>query len=630
MNKVKNIKRNDLIVENNIKKLLDISKGIFSDKFPEQEFDSLVWQIVHLNKLNISRTNPRLYFTYYGTQDLPLPIKFTEIVKSWLLLGLGSNVKVLAVRLDTVRVLWKAIIHRRQDDEELFNWDNLSFEDINQTELIMREIWAKSTTYKRMTMLLAFLRFLESRSLIYPINYTIQTPRIEDSNRFTIAGQEESLKKLPTDNALEGLADIYHKYATELSDRLLICAIALLAVTGFRIGELLTLPVDCEVEEDRNGISRYGLRFYKEKPGSQERKFETRWITPVGAELVKKAIIEIKEITFLFREQAKLLEQNPDRFPLKGYKWNDKLSSRELADLLGFKNTETTNFEIKTGQKEGKYYYYPIVDVESYLLSRRVKNLWTLDRNDGTHQMLSETLLIAPKNFFHAQRGVINLLIEPVTVAHIGDFISGNPNVKNVFEKFGIKENNGNTCKITSHQFRHWINTIAIKGGLSTETLTRWMGRDNPKDTEAYIHFTQEEKINFVKEGIKNNSVKGVLSEAYFYLSKDERDIFLDGQIQAVHFTHLGICTHDFAVSPCKYHLNCVRGCPDYLRTKGNQKERQQLVQIKGRTQLALESALKKGEMAEGWVRHHAETIDGLNVALSVDDHLDIPTNKLT
>ena len=28
----------------------------------------------------------------------------------------------------------------------------------------------------------------------------------------------------------------------------------------------------------------------------------------------------------------------------------------------------------------------------------------------------------------------------------------------------------------------------------------------------------------------------------------------------------MGLCLHDFAIEPCSFHLNCVPGCPDYLR----------------------------------------------------------------
>ena len=78
--------------------------------------------------------------------------------------------------------------------------------------------------------------------------------------------------------------------------------------------------------------------------------------------------------------------------------------------------------------------------------------------------------------------------------------------------------------------------------------------------------------------------------------------LFLEAEIQAVHLTAFGLCLHDFAATPCQYHLNCVRGCPDYLRTKGNSSDH--LVQIQLATKRALIGAMARGDVAQAWVDH--------------------------
>jgi len=125
--------------------------------------------------------------------------------------------------------------------------------------------------------LLVFTRFLASRNLCRPLYYTPQTQRVEDFNRHTIAGQQASRDRLPTEAVLKGLADIYRKHAVEPRDTLRAAALAVLVVTGFRIGELLTLPLDCEVHETSGGQTRYGIRsrFLEELPPES-----VRWLTP--------------------------------------------------------------------------------------------------------------------------------------------------------------------------------------------------------------------------------------------------------------------------------------------------------------------------------------------------------------
>jgi hypothetical protein len=139
---------------------------------------------------------------------------------------------------------------------------------------------------------------------------------------------------------------------------------------------------------------------------------------------------------------------------------------------------------------------------------------------------------------------------------------------------------------------------------LCVANRARWLGRENPRDTEAYRHATVDERLAWVKEGIRNGQLSGAKADAFLELPRAKRDVFLEAEIQAVHLTAFGLCLHDFAVTPCQYHLNCVRGCPDYLRTKGGSSERDHLVQIQPATERALAGAKARGDVAQAWVNH--------------------------
>jgi hypothetical protein len=244
--------------------------------------------------------------------------------------------------------------------------------------------------------------------------------------------------------------------------------------------------------------------------------------------------------------------------------------------------------------------------------------------------MLSETLMIAPMNFFHSKKGTCDLLIVPLNVQNISDFLAGRAESKSAFERFDIRESDRDFCRMNSHQLRYWLNDIADKGGLPVDTLTRWMGRENPRDTEAYRFETADEKCKRIKDGIRAGEIHGHISDLYFSLPADEREIFLESQVESVHFTPMGICAHDYSLSPCDRHLNCVRGtCPDYLRTKGNLNERTNLIQIIRNTELSLKRAqdhatANNGDLAPAWVKHHEDTIAGAKVALAIDDDVDV------
>jgi hypothetical protein len=336
---------------------------------------------------------------------------------------------------------------------------------------------------------------------------------------------------------------------------------------------------------------------------------------------------EIREITGPFRERARELEQNPDCVPIPGFSPADRMRTADVLRAMGLTNKDSISNIIRDGlarREDEDETYFRACEVEAYLYSKRVRHLWTVNRRDGTYQMLSETLLLAPRFFFKPSCGVNHLLVAPLGFQQLASFLGGNGITKSAFERFGIREDDGSYCQMNSHQFRHWLNTMADKGGLPVELLTRWMGREHPRDTDAYRHLTTDERIAWVKAGIRGGEMSGKLVRFYNALVSAERDDFLEGRIQAVHFTPFGVCTHDFAVSPCSYHLACLRGCPDFLRTKGNQQERANLIQLEGRIEKAREIALKQvksgDELARAWVQHHDETLIGIREARSVDD----------
>lgn len=166
------------------------------------------------------------------------------------------------------------------------------------------------------------------------------------------------------------------------------------------------------------------------------------------------------------------------------------------------------------------------------------------------------------------------------------------------------------------------------------ESLARWMGRDNLRDNDAYRHATMEQRRKWVKEGVASGEIVGLASDVYMALPVCEREEYLEGLVQSVHITPMGLCIHDFAIIPCKYHLNCLRGCPEYLRTKGSQVERTFLIQIQKRTEKTLQEAREiykngQSETCQAWIRNCEETLEGTNAALAVDTDSTIPEGAL-
>jgi hypothetical protein len=108
----------------------------------------------------------------------------------------------------------------------------------------------------------------------------------------------------------------------------------------------------------------------------------------------------------------------------------------------------------------------------------------------------------------------------------------------------------------------------------------------------------------------------------YFSLATDERDIFLETVVQAVHVTHLGFCVHDFNASPCPSAMNCVKRCGSYLFDTSDALQRQRLVDLQRRNERAFQDAEAAQEAGAGllvaeWVDELKATDEGLRIILA-------------
>jgi hypothetical protein len=169
------------------------------------------------------------------------------------------------------------------------------------------------------------------------------------------------------------------------------------------------------------------------------------------------------------------------------------------------------------------------------------------------------------------------------------------------------------------------LNTLADQGGLTDVELARWMGRRDPSQNEAYKHGTVAQRVAWAQEMIKSGMLRGPVAETYHAMHDPiEKERFLETFVNIAHFTPFGVCTDDFALEPCKYHLNCLSGCADYLRTKGDQEERRHLTEIRNFHLVQLENyknaVREETSGASNWVSHAERIVAGANMALAVDD----------
>lgn len=505
-------------------------------------------------------------------------------------------------------------------------------------EVILKE-YTQATAYRMGRALQEVADFIDKHRLTKTrIGYHSRIKKPITGDYRDLKGQADGMKKLPSEELLEALAAISNNPLDE-AELIRMRIIDLLLVGGFRIGEVLSLPMNCWVEKFQYSDSgeplvdettgepliSYGLRYWPEKGAEPSIK----WIPSHAVPLARRAVETLEEKCRPARERAFILEKHPERVPIPSdHHPDDLVTAKELAELVGAKRggdfvrqlgVKPANLPASSG---GITFLYRIRDVEIALVKRR-KSMVVVERPGGKIQYLSDSLCVCFFNQCSSTKSTFELIAEPINEQHISDLLGGRETVKSAFDRRGLKASDGSRLKVTTHAFRHWLNTIADHGGLNELQLARWMGRKDVRQNEAYIHGTVLQRVEMAKELIKEGGLAGPVAEVYEGLDPVERDLFLEAHVSTVLFTPFGLCLHDYSIEPCEYHLKCLEGCNDYLRTKGSEREREELENLKEFLERQLDTHRDPSgilNLNDPFCQHTMRQLNGVNAALSIDD----------
>lgn len=398
------------------------------------------------------------------------------------------------------------------------------------------------------------------------------------------------------------------------------------------------LPENCEVRQ-KNGKDRdevYGLRWWPAK-GAESM---VKWVVPSMASVVQEAIEKIRTVTEPARIVAKWYEDNFGELyleshlePLRAKEW---LLMKEVANILGVAEIcsaadwcKTNAVEVVSlkGTRQVKF-----VDVQKAVVSMLPEGFPILDKETGLKY--SDALLVVRVNELHRQRGTYCCMIEPVTINQINTGLGGRAQhgFNSVFSRFGFTEPDGSPIKITTHQFRHYLNTLAQAGGMSQLDIAKWSGRRDIQQNVAYDHVTPGQMLQKIRDAIGDESqMFGPLAEQ----SKKTlipRDEFARLVVPTAHTTDLGFCIHDYTMSPCQLHMDCIH-CPDLVCVKGDEeKERRLRLQLEEARDMLrrAEKAIKDGYYgSDRWLEHHKSTVERLSQLCSFIDNPQVRTGAV-
>lgn len=429
--------------------------------------------------------------------------------------------------------------------------------------------------------------------------------------------EKRRAEKLPSEATLDALPKAYH-LAQALPDRLVTAAAAVLCAAPDRVNELLALPVDCEVRVDRGAKGQaYGLRWWPSKGAEPMIK----WVVPSMAGVVAEALARIRAITSDARKIAKWYEANPSTLYLddecEHLCGQELLTLEDVAEALGFSSVYAADQWVKgkkipltpRGRRKRSVAFS---DVERAVIEMLPPGFPLVDARTGL--TYANALFVVRKNEMHQQRGTYRCMIEPITIQHINDGLGcGVAHGKtSIFSRLGFTEPDGSPIKVTSHQFRHYLNTLAQAGGLSQLDIAKWSGRKDVRQNAAYDHVSADELLAQVRDAIGDDErMRGPLAELPKKLPIS-RESFALLQAPTAHTTDFGVCLHDFAMLPCQLHRDCIN-CVEHVCIKGDRRRNENVRRRleEARILLAKAEAAKVDGYAgaDRWTEHHSATV---------------------
>lgn len=626
----------ELDASQNLLCFIDSCRNVLTVFGADLPFDENVWDITDSISLKgHGNKRHRLVFSNLETVNdkaiTPMSEPFLSFAKAYFRYMQGFRpIAGTGPRLVALRAL-EAALKANGGDVDPVRADIGIF---NRAAQMIVEKYTEAAAYRmggQLEMLAAFLT--DNKLTTVPARWRNFIKRPGDTVRVGKEFDERRKEKMPSQAALDALPQIFRN-AVEPIDVIVSSVAAMMCASPDRISELLSLPLDCEVRQKntKTGGEAYGLRWWPAKGADPMIK----WVVPSMASVVQEAIGKIRKVTDEARRIAKWYEDHPGKIYLvgeleylRGQEW---VSLQELADIFGVKGKGSANSWCKTNRissvkKEGGI-FARFADVEKAVAGMLPRGFPLLDKETGCK--FSEALFVVRVNQLHAQRGTFNCLIEPITINQINTGLGGRTEhgFASIFSRFGFIEQDGSPININTHQFRHYLNTLAQAGGLSQLDIAKWSGRKDVRQNAAYDHVTPGQMVQKIRDAVGDDSTLfGPLAE----IAKKTlipRDEFARLVVPTAHTTELGYCIHDYTMSPCQQHRDCIH-CTDLICVKGDEeKERRLRLQLEEARDLLrrAEEATKDGYYgSDRWLEHHTSTVERLSQLCSIIDDPKVP-----
>lgn len=618
-----------------------------------------------------ARVVERLHFTrhiYASHNDGPVGDGFVEpfadfakAATVWRAINAKERPTALAqmVLIRAFRYLYEELLKSERPLETRISPVNLKPFHFSAAKQVVVGREAAQSSYRIANYLRYIANLVDRKALtVSPLRWAHDVSRPDTSgglghDRVGKSFSDRRKKHLLSDEVVFAVADISRTAELQPSDAIRQRLTDLLFCGGFRINECLVLLRDASVEEEvRDDVGHlaldpsgkplsphFGLRFTPEKEG--EHVTRVKWFPTELAPIARKAFEELLDRTAKFARDAEFAYLNPGRARL-GEPWDSmsaesQLSADQISQMVGLSSKYSADAWVKRYVKDAPKHGELVVkkgEVEQAIRSRMGSMEVSIG---GTLVPLHRLLAVVPVNYFHSKRCVLRGSATLVSDQNIRDFLggrsSGSGGGKSIFERLDKRLESGKHVRITSHQFRHFLDTIAATGGVSDLVRAGWMGRKDISQNSAYDHEPGISLAKKIRIRLLGGEALGPIAEAASSIADPvAREAAAEDLIRAVHKTMLGRCFHDWASSPCPENEACW-SCDEHLLIKGDALELaeadRQLVETLRAVSVAESELLDETYGVNNWLASHVRKRDQLQRVLKVHRDPSIPDGTI-
>lgn len=629
----------DLGAAANLRAFLTLCREQLTAFGADLPFDEHVWDVTDAIALKAKSGAIRAVFSTWATSDAASPTMmsepFSSFAKAYFRYQHGTRpTKSFGTRLAALRALEHALTENGEEGDPCRIYDGT----LDRAAQLAKDRFSPAVAYRVGGQLELVAKFLADHALnSIPMRWRnpLKRPN-EDRQRVGEEFDHRRKLRLPSPRALEALASAF-RMAEEPTD-VIVCSIAaILCSAPERINEVLLLHANCEVSAQRDGKTFFGLRWWPSKGAEPQIK----WLIPSMTDVVKQALSTIREHTSEAREIARWYEEHPGSLFLSRHLGH--LRSAEWLSMAEVTEVLFAEPAARMAAREWCVRHRVAVVKRCGLLFARFESLenavlrmlprgfpfLNLERN----LKYSDALCVVRRCTLHSRRATYRCLIEPMNHSDIHYRLGSRTDtgIRSVFDRLGLYEEDGRPIRISTHQFRHYLNTLAQSGGMSQLDIAKWSGRKEVRQNAAYDHVSDRSVLAALREAVGDvRRMNGPLATLP-QVVPIPRDEFSRLAIPAVHTTEVGFCVHDFAMSPCRLHRDCFQ-CQELICVKGDEHKeaeiRRQCAETRSLVQSALQAAAQQCMGANRWVEHQQETLKRLEQLCAILDDPAVPSGS--